>query len=253
MGKSVARITTPPTVPPLRDGDRLARAEFLRRYAASKDVLRAELLGGVVYVNARRVRRNGKEAAVPPIAGGHHGLPQSRVHFWLEHYALHTPGVEASAPTSLHLPTEDSLPEPDALLFVLPECGGRAGVRDDDYVHGSPDLVVEVANTTGGRDAGLKADIYAADGVPEYLVWRTQEQAVEWYRLTRRRKYAPLAADAAGIVRSLAFPGLWLDVPALVALDRAMVFATAQQGIASPEHAAFVAKLAGTKARRKKK
>jgi hypothetical protein len=46
-----------------------------------------------------------------------------------------------------------------------------------------------------------------------------------------------------GIVRSETFPGLWLDTAALLGFDLPVVLRTLQQGLAAPEHAAFVARL----------
>ena len=43
--------------------------------------------------------------------------------------------------------------------------------------------------------------------------------------------------------RSEAFPGLWLDPAALLAGDLPRALAVLQQGIATPEHASFVASL----------
>jgi hypothetical protein len=48
-------------------------------------------------------------------------------------------------------------------------------------------------------------------------------------------------------LKSLVFPGLWLDVPALIEGTLAQVLAVVQQGIASPEHAEFVARLSRAK------
>lgn len=45
------------------------------------------------------------------------------------------------------------------------------------------------------------------------------------------------------MVRSKAFPGLWLQPAALWANDLAALLAVLQQGLASPEHAGFVARL----------
>jgi hypothetical protein len=42
------------------------------------------------------------------------------------------------------------------------------------------------------------------------------------------------------------FPGLWLDVKALLADNPAKVIATLQKGLASGEHAAFVKKLSAS-------
>ena len=58
-------------------------------------------------------------------------------------------------------------------------------------------------------------------------------------------RYEPLAPGPDGIYRSEVFPGLWLDPQALIRFDRAALARGIQQGTASPEHAAFVQRLAG--------
>ena len=57
-----------------------------------------------------------------------------------------------------------------------------------------------------------------------------------------------MLAPADGIFRSVVFPGLWLDAAALLAGDRAKLLAVLQQGLQSPEHAAFVEELARRRA-----
>jgi hypothetical protein len=52
-----------------------------------------------------------------------------------------------------------------------------------------------------------------------------------------------LDAGADGIYRSEVFPGLWVDTAALLRGDLAAVLAVLQRGIATAEHAAFVARL----------
>ena len=51
--------------------------------------------------------------------------------------------------------------------------------------------------------------------------------------------------DPDGLIRSVAFPGLWLDPTALVGGDLAAVIEAVRRGLASPEHEAFVARLRG--------
>jgi hypothetical protein len=46
---------TVPSVPPLETGDRLTRAEFLRRYRATPEGFKAELIEGVVYAARRQI------------------------------------------------------------------------------------------------------------------------------------------------------------------------------------------------------
>lgn len=253
--RSAARVTTRlAAFPLLRDGDRMNTTEFMRRYEATPEGFRAELINGVVYVNRWvEIGPNGKEQIMPPISSGGHGTPQIRLGFWAEYYSLLTPGVEASAPTTLNLTEADSAPEPDALLRLLPEVGGTTVLGEDDYLEGVPELIVEIANTTAARDLGEKLEMYQRNRVPEYLVWRTAQRVVDWFRLSRRGEYVSLTPDADGVLKSRVFPGLWLDPVALTTGDRTRVFTVLQQGVASPEHAAFVEKLRKRAAKKKKR
>jgi hypothetical protein len=61
----------------------------------------------------------------------------------------------------------------------------------------------------------------------------------------RQGKYEPPPADPAGMVRSDVFPGLWLDVPAMLQGDLASVLAGIDRGVESAEHADFVQRLTG--------
>jgi|GEM_PF-1511904 len=67
--------------------------------------------------------------------------------------------------------------------------------------------------------------------------------AVDWFVL-RSGRFEPLA-PACEIYRSEAFPGLWLHAQAVLHGDLALVLQGLEQGLASPEHAAFAASLPG--------
>ena len=56
-------------------------------------------------------------------------------------------------------------------------------------------------------------------------------------------QYVRQEVDTSGLYRSEVFPGLWLDPTALIRGDLATVLQRLQEGLASPEHAAFVARL----------
>lgn len=215
-------------VPLLRHGDRLTRAEFERRWAAMPDLKHAELLDGRVYLMA-------------PVSRSH-GNPHFDLIKWLGLYEVLTAGVEGADNTSLRL-DDDNMPQPDALLRVTR--AGRSTVDDDDMYSGPPELVAEVARSSAGYDLGEKKGLYRAKGVQEYVVWRVDAGAVDWFAL-RPTGYEPLPVGADGIVRSEVFPGLWLDPAALVAGDKAALLRAAQLGHGSPEHAAFVRRLAAT-------
>jgi Uma2 family endonuclease len=244
--------TTSEPIPPLRDGDRLTSAEYWRRYVASPEGTKAELLGGVVYLRRRVVKTcDGKEHPMPPTSNDGHGEQQFGLGGWLHQYATFTTGVVGSGPTSVHLRDADLTPEPDGLLRILPSHGG-ATTDVDGYIHGPPELVVEVSNTSAGTDLGVKYDLYERSGVREYIVWRTEENALDWFVL-RRRRYAAITPDATdGLLKSATFPGLWLDAAALLRNDGRTVLTTLQRGLASPEHAAFEAGLAAEATRRAK-
>ena len=248
MGKSAARVIRP--VPPLRDGDRLTRPEFERRYDATPGVRKAELVNGVVYVESDRTHAEG--LPMPPVGNEGHADPHFDLVGWLAIYRMTTPGVAGSDNPSLRLPSVRNMPQPDALLRILPAHGGRSAGDPDDILAGVPELVAEVAASSAPLDLGPKLEAYQNDGVREYIVWRPRVRALDWFRLNRRGRFVPLVPGEGGILRSRVFPGLWLDPEALTGGNAGRVLAVAQQGIASPGHAAFVEKLRRAAARKKR-
>ena len=102
--------------------------------------------------------------------------------------------------------------------------------------------VAEVASSSVSYDLHAKLHVYRRNGVREYIVWRVGEQAIDWFVL-RAGQYERAPVEARGLVRSAVFPGLWLDPAALLRGDLATVLAIVQQGLGSPEHATFVARL----------
>jgi Uma2 family endonuclease len=214
------------TVPPLESGDRLTRAEFERRYAATPEKFKAELIEGVVYV-ASPVRV-------------FHGNPHFSLITWLGVYSAATPGVSGSDNTTTRLDL-DNEPQPDVLLRI--ETGGSSTLSEEGYIEGAPELVAEIATSSAAIDLGAKKNAYRRNGVQEYLVWQTFENQLSWFRL-QAEAYVLVEPDADGIIRSSAFPGLWLAVPELLAGDMGEVLTVVQQGLADPAHQAFVDALA---------
>ena len=225
MARQMAR---PQETPPLAPGDHLSRAEFERRYAAHPDIKKAELIEGVVFMPS-------------PVRFDRHAAPHLALAAWAGVYLASTPGVHAGDNATVRLDNQNE-PQPDLLLRIDAAHGGRSTVAPDDYIEGAPELVVEVAATSANYDMHDKKLVYARNGVPEYLVLLTFERTVHWFVL-EDGEYVAQQADAAGVLRSRVFPGLWLDVDALLAQDMAKLLSVLQQGLAAPEHAAFVAKL----------
>jgi hypothetical protein len=102
--------------------------------------------------------------------------------------------------------------------------------------------VVEVAASSVSFDVREKLASYRRSSVREFVVWRTEDEVVDWWMLADD-EYRPLPAQADGILRSRTLPGLWLDVQALLAGDGPTVMAKLQEGLQSTEHAAFVVEM----------
>jgi Uma2 family endonuclease len=215
-------------VPPLHPGDHLSSEEFERRYDAMPDLKKAELIEGVVHMPS-------------PVRHRPHGRPHLRLATWIGVYEAATPGVEGSDNSTTRLGPANT-PQPDLLLLIDPARGGQTHISANEYIEHAPELVAEVAASTVDDDLGSKLEVYRRNGVREYIVWRVLNRVVDWFVL-RQGQYERLAPGADGILRSEVFPGLWLDANALVRGDMARVLTVVQQGIASPEHAAFVARL----------
>jgi Uma2 family endonuclease len=103
----------------LKNGDHMSQAEFHRLYQQMPEDLRAELIGGIVYVSSPPRRQHGVNH-----------LPLGTVLFA---YRGHTPGVECGDNTTLIL-CETGEPQPDLFLRILPEFGGQSSTNEDDYI-----------------------------------------------------------------------------------------------------------------------
>jgi hypothetical protein len=127
-------------------------------------------------------------------------------------------------------------------MIVDPALGGQALIGASGYLEASPELAAEIAASTVSIDLNAKLGVYERHRVREYIVWRIFDREVDWFIL-RHDHYDRLPLTEEGIYKSEVFPGLWLDASALVRGDLVRVHQVLQQGLASPEHAAFVAKL----------
>ena len=135
--------------PVLQSGDRLTASEFLRRYGAMPEVKKAELINGTVYMAS-------------PVRAKLHGIPDNMIQGWLGTYTAYTPGTKAAANSTVRFDAEN-VPQPDALLMI--ESGGQASIGKDGYIHGAPELVVEVAASSASLDLNDKLAAYRRAGV----------------------------------------------------------------------------------------
>ena len=212
-------------LPLLANGDRMKQPEFHRRYEACAEEEKWELIGGTVYMAS-------------PLSLGHSSF-DAKIGLVLELYELATPGTQALHNTTAIL-GEESEPQPDLGLRILPEYGGQSRTTPDDYLQGAPELLVEVAYSRRAIALHGKREDYQRSGVREYIVVCIEEQELYWFHFPSGKS---ILANRQGVSRSRVFPGLWLDCTALLRLDAARLMEVLQQGLASRAHAAFVKRL----------
>jgi len=222
------RIKNRFSIPPLENGDRLTREEFHRRYEAMPENVKAELIKGVVYMSS-------------PVRVRNHGEPHSLMMSCLGVYFLSTKGVKMLDNTTF-IVDEDYEPQPDAVLRVDEKHGGKSWVNEEDYLEGSPELVVEIAASTASYDLHDKLEIYEQKGIQEYIVWRVLDRQIDWFNL-ENGKYVRLAQNKQGVIESKVFPGLRLNVGAMLADDLQRVLSDLQKGLQSKKHKEFAGRI----------
>jgi hypothetical protein len=232
---SAARVTPSVEIdaPPLLcNGDRMNQREFHWRYEAYPDNVKFELVGGVVYL------ASGVDYMASPLR-----RPHGKYHLKFSHllsvYEDATTGVDASD-NATQILGEESEPQPDLTLRILPEYRGQSRVTDDEYYEGPPELIAEIAHSSRAVDMNQKRQDYEQSGVLEYLVLCVEERELHWFGFATKKMIRP---DRQGVARSNVFPGLWINVPALMERDGRRLIETMQKGLSSRAHAAFVKRL----------
>lgn len=212
-------------IPPLENGDRLTREEFHRRYEAMPENVKAELINGVVYMSS-------------PVRAKKHGKPRANMMGFLAVYRMATDGLDLLDNVT-YIATDQYEPQPDAVLRIEENNGGKSWLNDDDYLEGSPELIVEISSSTASFDLHDKLEIYERKGVREYIVWRVLDGQIDWFGL-KGGKYERLAPNKQGVIESKIFPGLRLNVEAMLSEDLQKVSADLRKGLESKKYKEFV-------------
>lgn len=210
-------------IPRLENGDRLTREEFHRRYEAMPKNVKAELVKGIVYLAS-------------PVSVAH-GTAHAQIMGFLGMYQMLTVGI-VSVDNGTYIASDDYEPQPDAVLRIDERSGGSSWVNEDGYLEGSPEMVVEIASSSVSYDLHDKLEMYEKKRVQEYIVWRVLDGQIDWFCLIddKYRKFHP---DDKGQIESQVFPGLRLDVHALLHDDSPAVIAALKEGMASEEYSNF--------------
>ena len=197
-------------IPPLQNGDHLTREEFERRFDATPNLKKAELIEGVVYM--------------APVSHEFHGQPLFDLIAALGIYRFATPGVLGAGDASIRLDPKN-MPQPDTYLLIDPNLGGQTRIDDEGYVRGGPEFIAEVAASSASYDLYEKMNLYLRHQVREYLVWRVYDKGFDWFTLGKGKFNREV------------------DSPALLRRDYTTVSKVLQRGLKSKEHRAFLKKL----------
>jgi Uma2 family endonuclease len=213
-------------LPPLVAGQNLDQPTFHERYEAMPEGTWAELVGGRVYM--------------PSPVRIDHGQSDDDIAVWTGLYRKATKGVRSGKNSTIIL-GQFGETQPDGHLRIPQALGGQSRI-ERGFIVGAPELIIEVARSSRSYDLNEKKAEYAQAGVREYIVVELDPDRVHWFIL-RDGRFEDLSVDADGIRRSIVFPGLWLDADALLAEDLDRVVEVLDQGLQTPEHADFAAKL----------
>ena len=105
--------------------------------------------------------------------------------------------------------SEDTAFQPD-LIFVS---NARAGIIQEDWIAGAPDLVVEVSSpSTAAYDRATKLPIYAESGVSEYWLIDSQAKTVEVLKLEGKKYFIEVILAGDQVLTSDLFPGWQLPL-----------------------------------------
>lgn len=194
------------------------------------EVKKAELIEGVVYMPS-------------PVRHVAHSKPHSILNAWLVHFAAKTPGLPEFGDNGTVRLDNDNEPQPDLYLLLPTHLGGLAKVDADDYISGPPSLVCEVAASSVSIDLHYKKTAYRRNGVQEYIVWRTEDAAIDWFYL-HDGDFLSLPLQSDGTLRSRIFAGLWLSPASMISMDLPAILALLDRAASTPEHGEFVKRLA---------
>lgn len=208
-------------------GDRLTLDDFLARWERMPGLKFAELIDGVVHM--------------PSPLSYEHGLQDNQMQLLLGLYAART-GVCKAVSNATWLMLE-SAPQPDIALRLLPKFGGKTTVPKK-LAAGAPELVVEVCYSSRSFDLGPKLALYQRAGVAEYVAVLLEERRIEW-RSLEAGSYRLFQPDDMGVLKSVMFPGLWLDERAFWADDSNRMLEVPEAGLASAECDAFLNRVGG--------
>ena len=278
MVSGFKNLTQKQTIPNLENGDRLTQVEFERRYSAST-VKKAELIEGIVYMaSPLRITQHGEphafimgwlllyRASTPGVQLGDNSTvrldadnePQPDALLRIEKGGQSIISEDGYVEGSPELIVEIAVRPPSgsavALLGETPLLGSIPWLRETE--RGLPARPHCTHRATCGRkgtrtkraassvsiDVHDKLNVYRRNQVQEYLVWRVEDEEIDWFRW-KEGNYIQLQSNSEGIICSEVFPGLYLNKEALLTGNLIKVIEVLQRGLSTVDHQNFVKQL----------
>ena len=152
------------------------------------------------------------EVHLTPSPTTKHQIVLGRLYASLEAYLSKNPlGRLLIAPLDVRLSADTAL-QPD-LLFIA---NANAAIIQEDYIRGTPDLVVEILSpSTTAHDRATKSPLYAEAGVGEMWIIDPQAKTVEILKLQGSKYLVEAALAGSRALTSTCFPGWELPLPDL--------------------------------------
>jgi Uma2 family endonuclease len=152
------------------------------------------------------------EVHLTPSPTTKHQIILGRLYASLDEYLSKNPlGRLLFAPLDVRLSADTAL-QPD-LIYVA---SAHAAIVQEDYLRGSPDLVVEILSpSTAAHDRATKLPLYAEAGVGEMWIIDPQAKTVEILKLQGNKYLVEAALAGSRALTSTCFPGWELPLPDL--------------------------------------
>lgn len=133
---------------------------------------RAEVLNNILYMSPSPFYQHQKISAFLIVKIGQFVLENESGEFF-------------HAPFDVYLEEQQSAVQPD--IFFISNAN-RKIIKGDGYIHGAPDLIIEILSSDENRDRKLKKEIYEKAGVKEYFIVEPKTKMTEAY-LLKNKKY----------------------------------------------------------------
>lgn len=136
-----------------------------------------------------------------PQRAGFHGIQENDLGTWAGVYRATRPNVHVANNSTVFIGIDNEF-QPDLSLWCD---GGSVLLREDGYLEGAPEMVIEIAASSVAIELFSKKNVYRRAGVADYFVWRVLDKVLDWFVLVEG-EYVPFQPGADGVIERGVFP-----------------------------------------------